>query len=409
MTSQTTERGDLLDTLRIRAFPNLLYVLVHDDEGRVGLGETFYGAEAVETWVHATAAPQMLGADPTRIEALGRSLVGYVGYGGSGVETRGRSALDLALWDLLGQAAGKPLHALLGGLTRERIPVYNTCAGYRYVRERSTQRVDNWGLPPDGVGDGPYEDLAGFMTHADELAVSLLEQGITAMKIWPFDLYAEASRGTHIAAAELDRALEPLRRIRAAVQMDMDVMIELHALWDRPTAKRIIAAADEFAPRWYEDPLRSDDVELAGLARETATPIAAGETGAGLAGFRALCQAGVGIIVVDIGWCGGLTEARKVAAVAESYALPVTPHDCTGPVGFAAGTHLSAAMQNTTVQESVRAHLASWYPELVDGVPQVERGMVRPPDAPGLGVQLRDEVFAREDTLVRTSAMADVP
>src|SRR5215212_5467561 len=100
--------------------------------------------------------------------------------------------------------------------------------------------------------EGPYEDLDAFLHRAGELALSLREQGISGMKIWPFDPYAEASGGHDISAGDLDRALEPFRQIRAAVGLEMDIMVELHGLWNLPTARRIARALEEFEPYWYE-------------------------------------------------------------------------------------------------------------------------------------------------------------
>jgi galactonate dehydratase len=246
-----------IDTLRLEEFPNLLFVHVHTDEGLVGLGETFFGAQAVEAYVHESVAPYLLGKDPLQIERHATALRGYLGYASTGVELRGTSAIDIALWDLLGQVSGQPLYQLLGGLSRESVPIYNTCAGYRYVRQRPVQAVENWGIG-DGNPDGPYEDLEAFLTDAGGLARSLLAQGITGMKIWPFDPYAEASNGTGISEGDLDRALEPFRKIRGAVGSAMDVMVELHSLWDVPTAQRILRAVEQFEPYWCEDPVRPD-------------------------------------------------------------------------------------------------------------------------------------------------------
>ena len=204
-----------LETVRLDEFPNVLWVRVHTDEGLVGLGETFFGARAVEAYLHESAAMTVLGRDPLAIERIGRDLTPYVGFAGTGVEARGRSAVDIALWDLFGKATGQPVYQLLGGLSRERIRTYNTCAGYRYVRSRPDWGTDDWGL--EGEAEGPYEDLDAFLHRADELAQSLLEQGITGMKIWPFDHAAVESDGYYISGRDLDRALEPFRKIRGAV------------------------------------------------------------------------------------------------------------------------------------------------------------------------------------------------
>jgi L-alanine-DL-glutamate epimerase-like enolase superfamily enzyme len=181
-----------LETILLGEFPNLCYVRVHTDEGVSGLGETFFGAEAVSAWVHETAAAYLLGKDPLRIDGHWQALNPFVGFNAAAVENRGRSAIDIALWDLLGKVCGQPVHQLLGGASRDRIRTYNTCAGYRYVRrvpETAGLPVSNWNAEPASAG--PYEDLDWFLTDAGSLAESLLEQGITGMKIWPFDPYAE--------------------------------------------------------------------------------------------------------------------------------------------------------------------------------------------------------------------------
>src|ERR1700754_908760 len=122
-----------LETIRLGEFPNLLWVEVHTDEGLVGLGETFRGAQAVEAQIHSMSAPLLLGKDPLTIERLSKTLLsGYLGFNGSGVETRAASAIDIALWDLFGQATGQPVYQLLGGLCHEKMRAYNTCAGYDY-------------------------------------------------------------------------------------------------------------------------------------------------------------------------------------------------------------------------------------------------------------------------------------
>ena len=395
-----------VDTLRLHEFPSLVYVLVHTDEGLVGLGETFFFADAVEAHVH-TVAEYLLGQDPGKIEAHARALRGYVGTAGSGAEMRAASAVDIALWDLCGQAAGQPLHRVLGGASRGSIRTYNTCAGYRYIRDDSGQAVMNWGLPA-AEAEGPYEDLDAFLHRADELARDLLAQGITGMKIWPFDPYAEASLGHDISTADLDRALEPFRKIRAAVGTSIDVMAELHALWDVPAACRIVRALDEFEPAWIEDPVRvSSPDALAEVQRATQSPLAVGETLTGLAPYRDLItRGGVQIIVFDVGWVGGVTEARKVAALAEAFERPVAPHDCTGPVVYTAATHLSMHLPNAMIQESVRAFWSGWYGELVTALPVIENGMVSAPEGPGLGTALRPEVFERADAHIRSTVLS---
>jgi len=221
-----------IDTIRLQEFSNILWLQIHTDEGLTGLGETWFGASAVEAYIHESVAPVLLGRDPFQIERLSRDLCPYVGFSGSGVETRGRSAVDIALWDIFGKGCGQPLYQMLGGLCRDRIRTYNTCAGYKYVRNKPDWGTDDWGL--DNKSDGPYEDLDKFLNDAGELAVSLLEQNITGMKIWPLDIAALASDGYDISNADLEKAIEPFAKIRAAVGDKMDIMVECHSLWRFP-------------------------------------------------------------------------------------------------------------------------------------------------------------------------------
>jgi galactonate dehydratase len=398
-----------VDTLRLGEFPNILFVLVHTDEGLVGLGETFFGAQAVEAYVHETAAPYLLGEDPLRIDQHARQLYGYLGYASSGAETRGNSAVDIALWDLFGKIANQPVYQLMGGKSREGVRTYNTCAGYRYVRESPRQEVSNWGLS-EHQKEGSYEDLDAFLHRADELAEDLLSQGITGMKIWPFDPHAEESGGHYISEEGLQEALEPFRKIRKAVGARIDVMVEFHSLWDLPTACRIARALEEFEPYWFEDPLKADDLDaLAEFARSTRVPITASETLSGRSAFRELMdKRAAKIVMLDVSWCGGIGEAKKIATMAEARHLPVAPHDCTGPVVFTASTHLSVNLPNALVQESVRAYYTGWYKELVTALPTVADGYVSPPEGPGLGTELLPGLHERPDAHLRTSKLDSV-
>ena len=236
-----------IETIRLEAFPNLIWVQVHSDQGPIGLGESYFGPGAVEAHIHDFIAPYLLGQDPRAVERHAPRLLGYVGKGGSGAEMRAASAVDIALWDLWGQATGQSVCQLLGGPSRESIRVYNTCAGTQYVRNTAAVKTDDFGLSAGPAGpDNPYEDLDGFLNRPVELARSLLDMGITAMKIWPFDFAAEASGGQYISDADLAKALAPFAEISEALGGEMEVMAELHALWDLPSAKRIVGALDPF-------------------------------------------------------------------------------------------------------------------------------------------------------------------
>ena len=362
------------------------------------------GAAAVEAYLHEWAAQKLIGSNPLDIEARNRELIGYLGWRGSGVETRGNSAIDIALWDLFGKAAGMPIYTALGGKSREAIRIYNTCAGYRYVRSTTNQSTSNWGIG-QAAGLGPYEDLDAFLHEAGDLALSLQSEGITAMKIWPFDPAAEASDGHYISNSDLDKALEPFARIRRAVGNSMDIMVEFHSLWRLPMAQKIARALKPYQTFWHEDAIRMDSLDLLkAYAPHTDALICASETLAYKWGFKDYLQTGVaGVVMLDLSWCGGLTEARKIAAMADAWQLPVAPHDCTGPVVWTASTHLSLHAPNALIQESVRAFYTGWYKELVTELPRIEDGMIALNSKPGLGIELLPDLVLRKDAIVRTS------
>jgi L-alanine-DL-glutamate epimerase-like enolase superfamily enzyme len=394
-----------IETIRLEEFANVLWVRVRTDEGIVGLGETFMGPRAVEAYIHETAAPKLLGQDPLRIEARMASLRNYLGWRGSGVETRGNSALDVALWDIFAKAAGMPLCDALGGRSRDSIRTYNTCAGYRYIRDARAQSVANWHV---GAQGGPYEDLDGFLHRADELAHSLLEQGITAMKIWPFDIAAERGGGWDIAPAELDAALEPFRKIRRAVGDRMDIMVEFHSLWSLPMACKLAERLAEFGTYWHEDPFRLDSLgDLRTYKRHSKAWVCASETLAGTHAFREYLETGAaGVAMLDLSWCGGVSEARRIAGMAEAWHVPVAPHDCTGPVVYGASCHFSLYARNALIQESVRAFYSGWYREIAEGLPGVDQGQVTCDFARhGHGVGLLPGVADRADASVLVSKL----
>ncbi|MBC2774732.1 mandelate racemase/muconate lactonizing enzyme family protein [Rhizobium sp. AQ_MP] len=397
-----------LETVRIAERQNLLWILVHTDEGITGLGETFFGAETVEAYIHEYIAPRVIGRDPLQIDLLAADLVGYLGFRSSGAEVRGNSAFDIALWDIFGKATGQPIAQLLGGFSRREIRTYNTCAGTEYIKKATGQTTANYDLSTSAGRD--YDDLNGFLLRADELAHSLLEDGITAMKIWPFDLAAEKSRGQYISMPDLKRALEPFEKIRSAVGDKMDIMVEFHSMWQLLPAMQIAKALTPYQTFWHEDPIKMDSLSsLTRYAAVSPAPISASETLGSRFAFRDLLETGAaGVVMLDISWCGGISEARKIAAMAEAWHLPVAPHDCTGPVVLCASTHLSLNAPNALVQESVRAFYKTWYRDLVTALPEVKNGMITVPPGPGLGMELNPDLERVFTVLRRTSDASSV-
>ena len=346
----------------------------------------------------------LIGQDARDVETHWRRLYDATHvYGNRGNEMRAISAVDVALWDLLGQVAGLPLYRLLGGAAREKIQLYNTCAGPLYAR----------GIPGVArqhqerrITDNRYEDLEAFTHRADELAKDLLSEGIRAMKIWPFDPYAAASHGNYISFADVDRGLEPVRKIRDAVGLDMEIMMEGHGYWKVPPAIRIAEALEPYKPMWLEDFIKPDNPHsLAELRNATSIPICGSELALTRYHARELLEAdAVDILMTDVTWTGGIGESKRIAAMAEAANLPFVAHDCTGPVTFIASIHLSIHCSNALIQESVRAYYRGFYGDLVTELPRIEEGFAWAPEGPGIGTQLREELFSRADTTVRESA-----
>ncbi|MDZ4135650.1 MAG: mandelate racemase/muconate lactonizing enzyme family protein, partial [Paracoccaceae bacterium] len=289
-------------TFRADEFSNVLWVHVETDAGITGLGETFYGAEAVAAHIHNTLSVRLLGQNPLNIELLHREMVNLpMAQASTGVEYRAASAIDIALWDIFGKVCNQPVWQMLGGQSWDRMRIYNTCAGTRYVRTNVIKPVDTWNL---GVSDSPYEDLDGFMNRPAELALNLLENGITAMKIWPFDPHAAEFKGQHISASALKTALKPFEEIRRAVGDKMEIMLEMHSLWNLPTAMAIAREVADFKPLWFEDPIKMNSPQaLAEFARATPVMTCASETlGSRFAYKEYLDRDACHVVMADLCW-----------------------------------------------------------------------------------------------------------
>ena len=366
-------------------FPNIIYVKIGTDAGVYGIGESYYFGRTVATFVDEFVAPTLIGLDPANIEAISRKLTTYIGALSSGVEMRAKSAVDIALWDIKGKVAGKPIYQLLGGSSKE-LPIYNTCAGRGYMR-KSDQDSSAWGISAD---NDQYEDLQAFLTDAGSLAKELLAEGIGGMKIWPFDTYAEKNDGADITEEDLKKGLIPLQKVRDAVGEKISLMLELHALWSPVAAKKIFEATKELNLTWIEDPIYPDLLDDYAILRSKGyAPIAHGETVTSMARVEALLKNDyIDVLTLDLGWCGGFTQGIKFTQATKKYGKSIAPHDCSGPIGLIAGTHLSTASDNALVQESSRASLRTWYPMIVTTLPTITDGKIKLGQEAGLGTDL---------------------
>ena len=392
-----------LETIRLKRHGTLIWVRVHTDEGIVGLGESWFGAATIETDIHDRIAPAVLGEDPSRIEHLARKMRPYVGFCGTSAEIRALSAVDVALWDIAGKVANRPVYDLLGGKTRDKVQLYNTCAGPDYVSESSDVRPDNFGTAgsSDKNTSVRYEDLTGFMERPAEVASELLDMGIKSMKIWPIDFAEGAVDGVDISLEDLKKYTKPFEDIRKAHGDKIRIKAELHGIWGLPAAKKICKVLEQYNMDWIEDPIWMDrTTDLRELAEYTSAPLAGGETLGGLGQMREIIEQGaIATPIIDVTWGGGLTFARKVGGMAEAAARSVAFHDCSGPVTLAVSTHLALALPNIKEQEFTRAFYYGWYHTLLDQLPPIENGYITAPDGAGLGVQLRDGIENESDAI----------
>lgn len=366
-----------IESLRWAEYPRLMVVRVHTDAGLVGLGETVDKIPGANGALHGTIAPLLLGQDPLDIEGLWRFVMDNIMYHGyAGAELRALSAVEVALWDIMGKHYHAPVYHLLGGKTRSRIPTYNTCIGF-----------------------GAVQDYAAWHEDAGALARSLLADGVRAMKIWPFDQFSESSFGQYISLADVDAGLRPIRQIREAVGDAMEIGIECHFRWNRASIERIARALEPFNILFLEDVLPAvypDEIKL--LSSRTAIPIIGSELLMTRWQLREWLEKHVSqIVMTDPVWNGGIAETRKIAALAETFGVPLVLHNVAGPICHAAVLHLAAHIPNLYFVESVRAFYQTYFPVLSDSAPRAEDGHFALPDGPGLGVTLRPAILERAD------------
>ncbi len=374
---------------------NLILVRIHTDEGIIGCGETYYTPHAIDGLIHDWMAERLIGSEATDIEAHWRFLYERCSaFGLPGAEMRALSAIDVALWDILGQVCEQPVWKLLGGTVQPEVRIYNTCGGpgYGTLKQSKVESSIHPGWP--GYGDegkpGLLQDNWSSIHAAGDLAEELVSEGIAGMKVWPFDRHAHRNGGLYLSR----------------VGDQIEIMIEGHAFFQLPSALRIADALREIRPLWLEDVLRVDNVQtLADFRHQSGMPIAASEMLLGRTSYLSLLNAGAAdYVMVDPTWAGGISETRRIIELAQSFNVPATMHDCTGPLTLYAGLHCSGASVNVVFQETVRAHIRTFYDQLIDRQPMIENGRLQLPTDPGLGTSLLPELFEPGQSNYRCSS-----
>jgi L-alanine-DL-glutamate epimerase-like enolase superfamily enzyme len=230
---------------------------------------------------------------------------------------------------------------------------------------------------------------------------------IRAIKVWPFDPAARRNGGQFVTVKDIDEGLAPIRKLRDAFAADIEILVEFHSFWNLPGAIRIARALEPLKPMWLEDMLLPGNfAQYRQLAEATSLPLAIGERMAGKLQFQSLLdQRAAKFIMFDVCWCGGLTEARKITALADAHQLPFAPHTAGGPLLFYASTHLSTAMPNCWIQESVQRFYESDWPKMLVDPLAPKEGHITAPDRPGFGLELLPGIWDHPAAVRQTSGL----
>ncbi|MDQ2774385.1 MAG: mandelate racemase/muconate lactonizing enzyme family protein [Acidobacteriota bacterium] len=362
-------------------WPHWTWVKITTDAGLSGIGETYPRNTAEAAAIHG-AAQSLIGHDPRDIERIWADLYRSFDFNISGgAEIRALSAIDLALWDLLGKSLNAPVYRLIGGKANPQVRLYNTCFPYKY----------------------------DFNREPDRIMCELIEtRGIRAIKIWPFDGAAQESKNQSITWQGIDKGLEPVKKLRDQFGSSIEIAIELHAQWNLPSAIRIAHALEPYQPMWLEDMLMPGNFsQYHELAAATSLPLIAGERMAGKMQFEELLASRtVKYVMFDMTWCGGLTEAHKIAAMADAYELPIAPHTAGGPLLFYASTHLTTASPNVWIQESCQRFYERDWPAMLENPISPRDGKIQVPEEPGFGMKIKPEAWNHPASIHQISGRA---
>ncbi|MFD6448740.1 galactonate dehydratase [Promicromonospora sp. NPDC060204] len=347
--------------------PRWLFLKIETDEGIVGWGEpVLEGRAASVAAAVEELSDYLIGKDPRRIEEHWTVLYRSGFYRGGGIHMSALAGIDQALWDIKGKALGVPVHDLLGGRLRDRIKVYSWIGG-----------------------DRPAETAAQ--------AKDAVERGFSAVKMnGPEELQYVDSRD------KVERVVANVAAVRDAVGPNIGIGVDFHGRVHRPMARVLLDALAPYHLMFVEEPVLSEHVDgIADVLRNSTTPIALGERLYSRWDFKNVITTGVvDIIQPDLSHAGGITEVRKIAAMAEAYDIAVAPHCPLGPIALAACLQLDAVAYNAVIQEQSLGIHYNKANDLLDyivdpGVFAYEDGSVAIPQGPGLGIEVNED-YVRE-------------
>ena len=344
------------------------------DNGVVGYGEVYaatFGPHVITKMIEDVCQRHVIGSDPFKIEKLWRNVYGSGYTLRPDVSLLGvLSGIEMACWDIIGKELDKPVYELLGGKVHEKLRSYT----YLYSK-----------------GDDPT-DVYHDADLAAERAAEYVEQGFTAVKFDPAGAYS-AFDPRQPSLEALDLAEEFVRKIRAAVGVKADILFGTHGQFTASGAIRLAKRLEAYDPLWLEEPTPPENPrEMARVARHTSIPIATGERLTTKYEFaRVLEVQAASILQMALGRVGGILEAKKIAGMAETHYAQIAPHLYCGPIEGAANIQISTCSPNFLILESIQKW-DDFHAEILKKPIQWEKGFVIPPSAPGLGIELDEEV-----------------
>jgi galactonate dehydratase len=349
------------------------FVRISTDKGITGTGECIHGGAGIQEIIGAVGS-LILGEDPMNVDRLYEKMRRARVFDGAlaGNFVTALTGIEIALWDLAGRATGLPVYALLGGKFRDSIRLYADCHA--------------------GGDDSPAANAAKAREVAD--------MGFDALKFDIDDLNSPDKKDVFnhtVSRRELDTMVAKVDAVRAALGPHVDLAMDLHGRYDASSGARIAQALEPYDLMWLEEPVPPENIDaMREVKNSTRTPICAGENLYLRWGFKDLLEKqAVDIIMPDLPKCCGLSEGKKIAAMAEVYYIPVAPHNVCGPLGTVASAHCCAAIPNFLVLEWHWLERPHWHELVLADPPLISNGAIVLSDRPGLGVDLNLEAAER--------------
>jgi 2-dehydro-3-deoxyphosphogalactonate aldolase len=348
---------------------------IKTDEGITGLGERITGntysknlddLKSQINLIQEFGREFVIGQDPFNIERIwDRMFASRHDYRHPSLHaTPVISAIEMALWDIVGKATNQPIYNLLGGMYHEKLRAYAYMPGHATLKDH-----------PEAAG---------------EIALQLLEEGNTACKLDPF--MPEYPIPRDIPLWEIEHAAKIFESIRDAVGNKLEVGIGTHGQLTTYSALRVADYLEPYHPYWFEEPVAPENIdEMARVAAHTSIPIATGERLVTKYEFsQVLEKHAAQIIQMDVGQCGGILEAKKIASIAEAHYAMIAPHMACGPIAAAAAIQIDTCSPNFLIQE---ANLGPLHNTIFKEPLKFENGFITPPTGPGLGIEFDEDVL----------------